>query len=85
MAVKLEMTIVDTGQRSWIAAAGPGQVNVGVHVLVVDGTLGINFARLQLPPRPILPGETVVVSGTIPLPLSEPFTRPLDRVAEHVA
>lgn len=83
--IKLELTIVNTGQRSWIAAAGPGQVNVGVHVLAVDGTLDINFARLQLPPRPVSPGETVVVSGTIALPLSEPFTLRLDMVAEHVA
>lgn len=85
MAIQLELTSTNTGQRSWIAAAGPGQVNVGVQVVAADGSVELNFARLHLPPRPVLPGETVVVSGTIPLPASEPFTLRLEMVAEHVA
>lgn len=82
----LEVAVRNTGSREWIAAAVPGQVNLGVHVLSPAGDLlDNNFARLRLPAGPVAPGASTVYTGTIREPAQEAYRLRLDVVAELVA
>jgi SAM-dependent methyltransferase len=84
--IRLEVAVRNTGSREWIAAAVPGQVNLGVHVLSAEGELlDNNFARLRLPFGPVAPGASAVCSGTIREPAQEAYRLRLDVVAELVA
>ena len=86
MGVRVELRVRNTGNRDWITAAGAGQVNVGVHMLTPEGKLvDNNFARIRLPSGPVLPGQEVVVSGTIREPAAEGYVLRFDMVAELVA
>jgi SAM-dependent methyltransferase len=84
--IELQLSVRNSGTRTWITASMPGQVNVGVHLL--DGTgrlIDNNFGRLALPREPVDPGQEVQVNGTLRWPAHEPFSLRLDMVAELVA
>ena len=86
LGIKLEVEVRNIGQREWITAAVPGQVNLGVHILSPGGELlDNNFARLHLPAGPVAPGETVHVTGTIREPALDAYRLRLDMVAELVS
>lgn len=85
LGIELQVSVRNSGTRTWITASMPGQVNLGVHLL--DGTgrlVDNNFGRLPLPQGPIDPGQEVVVSGTLRWPAQVPFSLRLDMVAELV-
>jgi len=85
-AVQLEVLLRNTGTRHWITAAGPGQVNLGVHVLNTSGrVLNNNHGRIRLPSGPVKPGQSVLVKGTVPMPKQTDFVLRLDLVAEMVS
>ena len=84
--IELELQARNTGDRHWIVAAMPGQVNLGVHLLSADGRLIDNdHARLRLPHGPVAPGQEVLIRGTLPLPAIERYRLQLDLVAEEVS
>ncbi|HEY6511134.1 MAG TPA: methyltransferase domain-containing protein [Burkholderiaceae bacterium] len=84
--IELQVAVRNNGTRAWIAAAMPGQVNLGVHLLDGNGRLLDNsYARLKLPRGPVEPGEQVLISGTMHWPGLESFALRLDMVAELVA
>lgn len=87
IGIRLEVRVHNTGTREWIAAAVPGQVNLGVHVLSPGGVLlDNNFARLPLPAGAVVsPGQTVVISGTVREPDLPTYRLRLDMVAELVS
>ena len=75
--VELQVAVRNSGTRAWIAAAMPGQVNLGVHLLDANGRLLDNsYARLKLPRGPVEPGEQVLISGTMRWPAHGRRTRP---------
>jgi SAM-dependent methyltransferase len=84
--IELEVLAQNTGDRHWITAAMPGQVNLGVHLLSADGRLINNdHARLRLPQGPVAPGQEVLIRGMVPLPAIERYRLQLDLVAEEVS
>lgn len=86
LGIELQVSVRNTGTRTWITASMPGQVNLGVHLLDANGRLvDNNFARLPLPQGPVDPGQEVLVSGTLRWPAQAPFALRLDMVAELVA
>lgn len=85
--VRLEIEVRNSGRRHWLRRRGPGQVNVGVHVLAASGAVISNdHARLALPAgdAAVAPGEALLVHGTVPLPAGEDMVLRLDLVAELV-
>jgi SAM-dependent methyltransferase len=86
VGLRLEVRVRNTGSREWIAAAVPGQVNLGVHVLSPAGELvDNNFARLTLPTGPVVPGAEVLIRGVVREPTLAGYRLRLDMVAELVA
>jgi len=87
--IHLEVRATNTGSRDWISAKVPGQVNLGVHLLAADGSLlNNNFGRVRLPGGTVAAGQSVVFSGTVPLPQpagDAGWRLRLDLVAELVA
>lgn len=84
--IELEVLARNTGDRYWIVAAMPGQVNLGVHLLSAEGRMIDNdHARLRLPRGPVAPGQEIVIRGTVPMPAAGCFRLQLDLVAEGVS
>jgi SAM-dependent methyltransferase len=84
--IELEVQALNTGDRHWIVAAMPGQVNLGVHLLSADGRmLNTDHARLRLPRGPVAPGQEVLIRGAVPWPAVERYRLQLDLVAEEVS
>ncbi len=84
--IEIEVQARNTGDRHWIVAAMPGQVNLGMHLLSTDGRMIDNdHARLRLPRGPVAPGQEVLIRGAVPLPAIERFRLQLDLVAEEVS
>lgn len=85
--IRLEVSVRNTGTRSWIAASMAGQVNLGVHLLEAGSgrVLDNNYARLKLPRGPVDPGEEVLLASTLRWPAVDEFVLRLDMVAELVA
>ncbi len=84
--IELEVQARNTGDRHWIVAAMPGQVNLGVHLLSAEGRMIDNdHARLRLPHGPVAPGQEVLIRGAVPLPAVERYRLQLDLVAEEVS
>lgn len=84
--IELEVGARNTGDRHWITAAMPGQVNLGVHLLSAEGRMIDNdHARLHLARGPVAPGEEVLIRGMVPLPAAERYRLQLDLVAEGVS
>jgi SAM-dependent methyltransferase len=84
--IELQLSVRNSGSRTWITAAMPGQVKVGVRLLdAAGGVVDNNFGRLNLPREPVDPGQEVIVNGTLRWPPHEQFSLRLDLVAELVA
>lgn len=84
--VEVAVRARNTGDREWIVASMPGQVNLGVHLLGADGRLvDGDYARIRLPHKtPVAPGGEVLVRGTVRWPPIEEFRLRIDLVAEGV-
>lgn len=84
--IELEVLARNCGDRHWITAAMPGQVNLGVHLLSAEGRMIDNdHARLRLARGPVAPGEEVLIRGMVPLPALQTYRLQLDLVAEGVS
>ncbi|HMO45604.1 MAG TPA: methyltransferase domain-containing protein [Rubrivivax sp.] len=84
--IELEVLALNSGNRHWITAAMPGQVNLGVHLLSAEGRMiDHDYARLRLPQGPVAPGQELLIRGTVPLPQLQRYRLQLDLVAEEVS
>ena len=85
-ALRLSVTITNTGQASWLNTNSQifGIVRLGTHLYDGDGKLvNIDFSRHELP-VPVSPGETVTMSVEEYLPGSGRYRLAFDLVAEGV-
>ena len=71
--------------RKLAASPTSGSVNVGIHLKSISGRmLNNDHARLPVSTEPVRVGETLEISGTIPLPDIEDFQLEVDLVAEAI-
>jgi len=85
-ALRLSVTITNTGKASWLNTNSQifGIVRLGTHLYDGDGKLiNIDFSRHELP-VPVSPGETVTMSVEEYLPGSGRYRLAFDLVAEGV-
>jgi SAM-dependent methyltransferase len=85
-ALRLSVTITNTGKASWLNTNSQifGIVRLGAHLYDGDGKLvNIDFSRHELP-VPVSPGETVTMSIEEHLPGSGRYRLAFDLVAEGV-
>lgn len=84
--IELAVRARNSGDRQWIVASMPGQVNLGVRLLSAEGRVIDNdYARIRLPGRqPVDPGGEVLIRGRLRWPPVEPFRLRIDLVAEGV-
>lgn len=88
-AIRLRVRASNVGSSVWRSAAGSGQVNLGVQLTDAEGHLrDANFARLRMPSTAgagVVPGESVVFEGTLPVPDLPACVLRVDLVSELVA
>ena len=85
-ALRLSVTITNTGEASWLNTNSEifGIVRLATHLYDGDGKLiNIDFSRHELP-VPVSPGETVTMSVEESLPGSGRYRLAFDLVAEGV-
>jgi FkbM family methyltransferase len=92
--VRVTGEVRNTGTCTWLPSTRPitgtasaGDVNIGVHLLDRRGSRNVaDYARRELSPAQVAPGESVAVDFTIAFPAGlDHFTLEIDLVAEHVA
>jgi hypothetical protein len=85
-ALRLSVTITNTGEASWLSTNSQifGIVRLATHLYDGDGKLiDIDFSRHELP-APVSPGETITMSVEEYLPGSGRYRLAFDLVAEGV-